>query len=139
MATCCSPVPGERILGVREDDGDIAVHAITCEVWAREDPPESQLIDLGWDKDTEKLFGFTQVEVTVRNQIGVLSEVAGVIANYGVSIANIKMSGERGGDFVVLVIDLEVKNERQLLQMLAGLRTSSAVVGAERRESVDHE
>jgi len=139
MATCCSPVPGERILGVREDDGDIAVHAITCEVWAREDPPESQLIDLGWDKDAEKLFGFTQVEVTVRNQIGVLSEVAGVIANYGVSIANIKMSGEKGGDFVVLVIDLEVKNERQLLQMLAGLRTSSAVVGAERRESVDHE
>ncbi|MEQ1929761.1 MAG: bifunctional (p)ppGpp synthetase/guanosine-3',5'-bis(diphosphate) 3'-pyrophosphohydrolase [Parvularculaceae bacterium] len=138
MAKCCAPVPGERIVGIREDDGDIAVHTIACEVWARLDPPESKLIDLSWNKEAEAVFGFTQVIVTVRNEIGVLSEVAAVIARYGVSIANIKMRNQ-SSDFVDLSIDLEVKNERQLVQMLAGLRTISTVVSAERREKLDYE
>ena len=131
-------LPGERIVGIREDDGDIAVHTIACEVWARLDPPESKLIDLSWNKEAEAVFGFTQVIVTVRNEIGVLSEVAAVIARYGVSIANIKMRNQ-SSDFVDLSIDLEVKNERQLVQMLAGLRTISTVVSAERREKLDYE
>ncbi|NWG72552.1 MAG: bifunctional (p)ppGpp synthetase/guanosine-3',5'-bis(diphosphate) 3'-pyrophosphohydrolase [Parvularculaceae bacterium] len=134
MATCCSPVPGERILGVREEGGQLAVHAISCEVWARDDPPESRLVDLSWDRDSGDLFGFAQIEVEVRNEIGVLSDVAGVIARHGVSIANINMSGDKDTDFVTLLIDLEVKNERQLVQMLGNLLTLSAVVGAKRRE-----
>jgi GTP pyrophosphokinase len=138
IAQCCAPVPGERILGVIEDDGDVAVHTIYCETWARLDPPESSLIDLHWDKETEAVFGFTQVLVTVRNEIGVLSEVAACIARYGVSIANIKMRNQ-SPEFVDLYIDVEVKNERQLAQMLAGLKTVSNVVSADRRESLDHE
>lgn len=138
MAACCSPVPGERIIGIREDDGDIAVHTIACEIWARSDPPESRLIDLSWNADAEDVFGFTQVIVTVRNEIGVLSDVAAAIARYGVSIANIKMRNQKS-DFVDLYIDLEVKNERQLVQMLAGLRAIASVVTAERREKLDDE
>jgi (p)ppGpp synthase/HD superfamily hydrolase len=133
MGKCCAPVPGERIVGVRDADGAITVHAIHCETWEREDPPESSLLDLGWNKDSEGAFGFSQVLVTVRNEVGVLSEVAAAIARYGVSIANIKMRNH-SADFVDLYIDVEIRNERQLAQMLAGLRAISTVISAERRE-----
>ncbi len=134
MARCCTPLPGERIVGIREDDGSILVHTIYCETLARLDPPQAQWIDLGWNKETADVFGFSQILVTVRNEIGVLSDVAGVIARYGVSIANIKMKN-RSQDFVELYIDVEVKDEKQLTQMLAGLRASTAVLSAERHET----
>ncbi|MGE0408637.1 MAG: ACT domain-containing protein, partial [Amphiplicatus sp.] len=79
-----------------------------------------------------------QIVVTIRNEIGVLSDVAGVIARYGVSIANIKMRN-RSPEFVELFVDVEVKDTRQLEQMLAGLRASAAVLSAERNEMADHE
>ncbi|SNT72070.1 GTP pyrophosphokinase [Amphiplicatus metriothermophilus] len=138
MAQCCTPLPGERIVGIRQPDGSILVHTIYCEKLAEEDPPQGLWLDLKWRRDGEGLFGYARIVVTVRNEIGVLSDVAGIIARYGVSIANIKMRN-RAQDFVEMFIDVEVKDARQLMQMLAGLRASANVVSAERREGADDE
>ncbi|MBI1366233.1 MAG: RelA/SpoT family protein [Alphaproteobacteria bacterium] len=136
MAPCCTPLPGERIVGIREDDGSISVHTIDCATLAREDPPQSRWLDLSWRKDQTSFRAIAQIIVTVRNEVGVLSDVAGVIARYGVSIVNIKMRN-RSQDFVELIIDAEVKDARQMEQMLAGLRASTAVLSAERNEVGD--
>ena len=134
IARCCTPLPGERIVGIREEDGSILVHTIYCETLAREDPAQSRWIDLRWRKDSAGVSAFAQIVLTVRNEVGVLSDVAGVIARYGVSIANIKMRN-RSQEFVELVIDLEVQDARQLEQLLAGLRAFAAVLSAERSEA----
>ena len=139
IGACCTPVPGERIVGIRGEDGlGVTVHTIYCDALAQEDPPQSRWLDLKWRDDAGDVATYTQVAVTVTNEVGVLSEVAGVIARYGVSVANIKLA--RGGrDFVTLTIDVEIKDAKQLSQMLAGLRAMASVISAERNEAQDHE
>ncbi|MEZ5982301.1 MAG: bifunctional (p)ppGpp synthetase/guanosine-3',5'-bis(diphosphate) 3'-pyrophosphohydrolase [Parvularculaceae bacterium] len=134
MAPCCTPLPGERIVGIRQNDGSILVHTIHCETLAREDPPQSRWLDLRWRKDSGDVSAVAQIIMTIRNDVGVLSDVAGIIARYGVSIANIKMRN-RSREFVEVIVDLEVKDARQLEQLLAGLRASAAVLTAERNEN----
>ena len=138
LARCCTPLPGERIVGIREDDGSILVHTIHCETLARDDPPQSRWIDLAWRRESTGVSAFTKIKVTVRNEIGVLSDVASIIARYGVSIANIKMRN-RAQDFVELYMDVEVKDAKQLENMLGGLRASATVLSAERHEAIDDE
>ncbi len=134
MGRCCAPVPGERIVGIRGDDpADIIVHTIYCDRLDADDPEQSRWIDLKW-RDGEDLSAETKILVTVRNEVGVLSDVAGVIARYNVSIASISLS-ERARDFVELEVDVVVKDARQLSQMLAGVRALSNVVEARRAES----
>ncbi|NJM36300.1 MAG: ATP-binding cassette domain-containing protein [Rhodomicrobium sp.] len=99
-----APVPGERIVGIRMDDGSIKVHAIDCETLAREDPPQERWLDLKWRREAESISAYARISVTVRNEVGVLSDVAGVIARYGVSVANIKLRN-RSPEFVEMVID----------------------------------
>lgn len=137
LAPCCTPLPGERIVGIREDDGSILIHTIVCETLARDDPPQARWMDLSWKRETSSVSAFAQIVVTVRNEIGVLSDVAGIIARYGVSIANIKLQN-RAQDFVELFIDVEVKDAKQLEQMLAGLRASAAVLSAVRNEGSEN-
>ena len=103
---------------------------------AAQDPPQAQWVDLKWREDLETT-AYTQISVTARNDIGVLSDAAAIIARYGVSIANIKMEGG-SRDFVTLVFDIEVKDSKQLMQMLAGLRASASVLSAERSEPNEH-
>lgn len=134
MAPCCSPLPGERIVGIRDTDGSIQVHEISCERLALDDPPQDRWLDLRWRRDTEETSYFAQIVVTVNNEVGVLSEVANVIARYGVSIANIRLQN-RGQGFVELVVDVEVTDARQLANLLGGLKASRSVVAAERREA----
>lgn len=135
MARCCTPLPGERIVGIRQDDGAITVHTIYCDRLAEEDPSQSRWLDLQWrSKDDEETSAFTRISATIQNGVGVLSEVAGIIARYGISIASIRLQN-RSKEFVELLMDVEVKDARQLNQALAGIRAAPSVISAERTGS----
>lgn len=139
MARCCSPLPGERIVGIRDDAGAIAVHTIYCEKLAEDDPPQHRWIDLKWrDQEDEDASAFAQIVITVRNGVGVLSEVAGIIARYGISIANIRLQN-RSKEFIDFLVDVEVKDAKQLAQALAGVRAAASVIAADRAGTEDHE
>jgi len=137
MGRCCAPIPGERIVGIRDADL-VVVHAIDCAGLERDDPTQALWIDLKWRERGEGVTAYARIVVTVRNEIGVLSDVAGIIARYGVSIANIRLDN-RSPDFVELFIDVVVKDLRQLEQMLAGVRASANVLSAQRNERTDDE
>ncbi len=139
MARCCTPLPGERIVGIRGDDGGITVHTIHCEKLAKEDPPQSRWLDLKWrDNDADHLSAFARLIVTVQNGVGVLSEIAGIIARYGISIASMRLQN-RSKEFIDIVMDVEVKDARQLAQALAGVRAAPTVLSAERMGIEDDE
>ncbi len=135
LGRCCAPLPGERIVGIRGEDGAIKVHRIDCEQLAREDPPQPLWLDLKWRERAGGVDAYAQIIVTVRNEVGVLSDVAGIIARYDVSIANIRLQN-KSPDFVDLYIDILVKDARHLSQLLAGLRASANVLSAERNEGM---
>lgn len=137
MSSCCSPIPGDRIVGIKQDDGLVRVHTISCERLAIDDPVQDRWIDLRWRRDAADATAFVKIVVTVRNEIGVLSDVAGIIAHFGVSIANIKLEN-RAEDFVEMLIDVEVKDARQLAHMMAGLGVASNVIKVE-RAGFEHE
>jgi len=137
IARCCMPLPGERIVGIRDDDGSIKVHTIHCERLAEDDPVQERWLDLKWRKsDDENTSAFANIMITVQNGVGVLSEIAGIIARYGISIASIKIKN-RSEEFIDFLMDVEVKDARQLTQALAGLRASASVITADRAENVD--
>jgi len=139
MARCCTPLPGERIVGIRGDDGSVKVHTIHCETLAEEDPPQSRWLDLQWrEKEDERTSAFARLTVTVQNGVGVLSEVAGVIARYGVSIAAMRLQN-RSNEFIDILMDVEVRDVKQLSDALAGVRAAPSVISAERTGSSDHE
>ena len=141
MAQCCSPLPGERIVGIRSDDGTIAVHTIYCDTLAKDDPPQNRWLDLKWrapDHEGESLAAFAKIFVSLRNGVGALSEVAGVIARYGISIANIKLQN-RSKTFLEMIIDVEVSDAHKLSQALAGIRAVPSVISADRMGGDENE
>ncbi len=132
IARCCTPLPGERIVGIRGDDGGITVHTIHCEQLAKQDPPQSRWLDLKWRaNDEDHQSAFARLTVTVQNGVGVLSEIAGTIARYGISIASMRLQN-RSKEFIDVVMDVEVYDARQLAHALAGLRAAPTVLSAER-------
>lgn len=138
VGRCCSPLPGERIVGIKGVGVRMGIHAIHCAAVAAEDPPQSRWVDLKWRENVEGTIAVARVVVTLRNEIGVLSEVAGVIARYGISIANIAMKNH-SPEFVDCHVDVMVEDVNQVDQMLAGLRAQTNVLTAERYEGTTYE
>ena len=132
LATCCHPVPGDRIVGLRRPDAGIEVHAIDCPVLgglADRGDEETDWVDVAWGDKTEGAVARIQVEV--RNQPGALGMLATVIGAHKANIINLPLDS-RDTSIHTNVIDVEVHDLHQLMRLIAALRASEAVSAVER-------
>jgi guanosine-3',5'-bis(diphosphate) 3'-pyrophosphohydrolase len=127
LATCCHPIPGDRIVGVRQPDAPIEVHQISCP--KLDDVEDSDWIDIGWGDKAEG--GTARIAVTLKNEPGALGAVATLLGQHKANILNIRFD-TRDTTFHTNMIDLEVRDAAHLMKLVAALRAADAVSSAER-------
>ena len=135
FASCCSPLPGERIVGLPSADGGINVHRIDCDTLAITGIAEDDWLDLRWRSDAEGDF-VAPIKVTVNNRTGALAHVASMMTRYGADIRDIRLR-HREVEFNDILIDILVRDVKHLTNVLTGLRASEHVLSAERRTDME--
>jgi guanosine-3',5'-bis(diphosphate) 3'-pyrophosphohydrolase len=127
FAHCCSPVPGDRIVGIlREDgannqEGGLDVHTIDCPRLAEYEDREELWRDLNWTPEAERsTISLTRLHATIQNAPGVLGLVCTIIGEAGGNIVNLRMH-HRQSDFFDTDIDVEVRDAKHLTNIQAAL------------------
>lgn len=136
LGTCCSPVPGDRIIGVAEPGKGLVVHVIDCHKLAEWDDMPERWVDLKWTSlaETDAL-ATGRIWVNAANDRGVMAKLCQAIANANGNITSLK-TGTRQEDYTDIVFDIEVEDLKRLTEILTALRSMSIVDTAERyRES----
>jgi GTP diphosphokinase / guanosine-3',5'-bis(diphosphate) 3'-diphosphatase len=129
---CCSPLPGDRIMGVHIPEKGIEVHTSFCEKLAAHEADD--WIDLAWSKEaTSNGLAVGRLVVTCQNTKGVFAEVGRIIADSDGNITNVRAE-RRSTDFIDLVADIEVASNRHLNTIAASLRALPVVVDVQRRQ-----
>ncbi len=128
----CSPVLGDRIVGIQKKNQPICVHVIDCNRLADEDVLSARWLDLSWSgMPPGGIMATGRVKVVATNQPGVLAQLCSAIADSGANITGVK-TGERSIDFMELLFDIEVADLKHLTLILSSLRSFSAVDRVER-------
>ncbi len=127
MAQCCMPVPGDRIVGLREAGKGIMVHSIDCPSLAS--AGDGDWVDLRWAPDVSS--GTGRIEVTVMNEPGALAQVTAILSQQGANIVNLQLK-DRDRAHHRFVMDVEVDDLKHLSELILGLRAPALVVAAER-------
>jgi guanosine-3',5'-bis(diphosphate) 3'-pyrophosphohydrolase len=130
-ATCCEPLPGERIVGITFRGKGVTVHAIDCNrLSAYEEQPERWL-DLRWhDGSHPAAYGVT-LDLTVANDRGVLGRICTLIAEAGANIADLSFI-DRKPDFFKVLIHAEFRDAAQLHSLMLTLEAESNVAAISR-------
>jgi len=129
---CCTPLPGDRIVGILEPDKGLTVHTIDCQKLAEFADDDSVWQDLQWTPQAEQsAVGIAKLRATVRNGIGVLGQVTTLIGEAGGNIRNLNLS-HRQQDFFDLNFDVEVEDAKHATMIMAALRTNPSVDTVER-------
>ena len=132
FAECCSPVPGDRIVGILGPDNALMVHTIDCPRLATFEDNEDLWRDLHWTAEAERhTFSHARLTATIRDTPGVLGQVCTIIGDAGGNIINLAMH-HRQADFFVVDIDLEVVDARHLTHIAAALRACPSVETVDR-------
>ena len=127
LGQCCHPVPGDRIVGLRQPGMGVEVHSIDCLKLAS--GVDTDWLDLSWGERTTGALG--RVRVVLYNRPGTLADAAGIFAGNRANIAALENSG-RDELFSTYEIDLDVSNLAHLTRIVSALRASDAVAEAER-------
>ncbi|WP_254601836.1 RelA/SpoT family protein [Sphingomonas bacterium] len=130
LAPCCTPVPGDRIVGIRLAHAPVEVHAIECPVLAER--PEEDWIDLAWGDGSEG--GTARLVIVVKNEPGSLGVMASILGGQGANIVNLNLA-ERDQSFHHFQVLIEVHDLQHLMRILAALRAADAIISAERVEA----
>lgn len=127
FGACCSPVPGDRIVGILEPDKGLTIHTIDCQTLADFADDDSVWQDLQWTPQAEQdAVAAARLRATIRNAPGVLGQVATIIGEAGGNILNLSMA-HRQQDFFDVDIDVEVEDARHATMIIAALRANPSV------------
>lgn len=127
LATCCHPVPGDRIVGLRRKGETVLVHTIDCLELANGE--DRDWLDLSWGKRSHGAIG--RLSVTIYDRPGTLAEMAGVFAQNKINVTNLSQT-QLDHPFTTYEIDAEVEDLTHLARIVSALRASDAVAQAER-------
>jgi guanosine-3',5'-bis(diphosphate) 3'-pyrophosphohydrolase len=127
LATCCNPLPGDRIVGVRRPDRPVEVHVIDCAELGEAD--DADWVDLAWGDGSD---GATaRLSIVVKNEAGSLGVMAGILGAHGANIVNLALF-HRDRSFHTFHVSVEVRDLQHLVRILAALRAADVVSQAER-------
>ncbi|WP_374570772.1 bifunctional (p)ppGpp synthetase/guanosine-3',5'-bis(diphosphate) 3'-pyrophosphohydrolase [Phenylobacterium sp.] len=133
FAECCSPVPGDRIVGILQHDGSgLAVHTIDCERLAEFEDQEELWRDLQWTPEAERnTVARARLTATIKNAPGVLGQACTIIGEAGGNIVNLRMH-HRQQHFFDVDFDIDVRDAKHLTNIAAALRANPSVETVER-------
>jgi guanosine-3',5'-bis(diphosphate) 3'-pyrophosphohydrolase len=132
LAECCSPLPGDRIVGVLIPEKGIEVHVIDCARLAEYENQSDRWLDLRWKpKGDSDALAVGRIHVTTANRRGALALLAKTVSDAQGNIINVKTL-KRSPDFFDFEFDVEVEDNKRLTQIVAALRALAVVDSAER-------
>ena len=89
LATCCTPVPGDHIVGFVTRGRGVSVHRTDCSNALSLGAEQSdRLIDVEWDDGHEGLLE-AAIEVDALDRPRLLSDVAGVMSSHQLNVLNV--------------------------------------------------
>ena len=132
LARCCSPMPGDDIVGYITRGRGVTVHRRDCpNIIAMRDV--ERLIDVSWGTADEEQRYIVPVEVVAFDREGLLREISTIIADQKVNISSIEVTTRQ--HIATLHLQLEIANNQQLTRILAKIELIRSVVEARRRKT----
>ncbi len=132
FARCCTPVPGDRIVGIAEAKGEVVVHTIDCTNLIPFENREEVWRDLHWTPEAERnTISQARLTATIRDAPGVLGQACTLIGEAKGNIVNLRMY-HRQGDFFDADFDIEVVDAKHLTHIAAALRACPSIETVER-------
>src|SRR5713226_849886 len=128
-AKCCTPIPGDEIVGYVTRGRGVAVHATSCPNVQNLLYQSERRISVEWGSSSKTTF---PVGLLIRTQDrpGMLADITGVISTAG---SNIRTLDSRPDNLNARVeVALDIADRKQLEQIITNVKKISGVFGVER-------
>ena len=107
---CCSPLPGDEILGYITRNGGVVIHRTDCPNCKGFEP--ERIIETQWSTSNDEKF-VANLVISAFDRTGLVVEIATLITNMKVAMTSISAKSEKN-NLATIKVSVEVKNANML-------------------------
>lgn len=129
FAKCCSPIPGEPIVGIVTRSKGVSVHRVDCN--SLESIPSERFMDIHWAGENTNRTYSTTIRVEAQNKMGLLKDIIAAVSDNNTNIlyANVKATDAKVG---IIELVLELDNINTLKKVINSLQALPDVYSVRR-------
>lgn len=129
FARCCSPIPGEPIVGVVTRSKGVSVHRIDCKTLENVQP--ERMMDIHWSGDHTTKTYTTTIRVETAEKMGLLKDIITAVSdnNTNITYANVKSKNNKIG---IIELGIELNNIDTLKKVINSIQSIPDVYSVKR-------
>lgn len=129
IAKCCSPIPGEPIVGVVTRAKGVTVHRMDCQMLDNIEP--ERLMDIKWSGDNTNKTYNTTIRVETAEKMGLLKDIIAAVSdnNTNITYANVK---SKSGKIGIIELGIELDNIETLKKVILSIQAIQDVYSVKR-------
>ncbi len=135
FSKCCSPVPGDEIVGFVTRGRGVSIHRTDCiNVINLPEEDRVRLIDAEWNVADGKATGgvyTAEIKIFANNRTGVLVDVSRVLTENKIDVISMNVRTSKQGT-ATISIGFEINGKDQLNEIIAKIRNVESVLDIER-------
>ena len=125
FARCCSPVPGDDIVGYITRGRGVTIHKAECANALNGE--KERRIPVEWAVDGDASF-YASIKILVYDRVNMLGEIASVIGEMNVSIKAAQIQTDDRTRISTLKLTLDVHSKEQMERVISALRNKTDVL-----------
>ncbi len=125
-ARCCSPIPGDPVIGLLSAGKGMVIHRSECANVARAKVAADRVVSVEWSPRPEGVFP-ANIRVLTKSQRGVLAGIANVIAELQGDITNVSIT-DRDVMSTIINFTVDVTDRNHLARIMRRMRTVPEVI-----------
>lgn len=129
LAACCSPVPGDNIVGYISKGQGVKVHRCDCPNIIHE---KQRLIDVAWDEEIEQKTYEVKLILRSTDRNFLLSDIVTVVSQCKAGLQHVDSTVEEDRISAITKMTVVVENATHLQNLIVNLRKINSVKDVER-------
>ena len=132
LAGCCTPVPGDKIIGYITRGRGISVHRVDCSNIVNNKSPE-RFMDVYWDEEENSSYA-VELKILALDRVGYLVNLTTAITDSNISLNGINARSNKDKTFSINVI-LQIDSIDQLNSIISKIRALKGTIDVYRVKS----
>lgn len=135
FSKCCSPVPGDEIVGFVTRGRGISIHRTDCiNVINLPEIERVRLLDAEWENGTDSTAQgkyYAEISIYANNRNGLLADISKALTERNINILSMNSRTNKQG-IATLATSFEIGSREELIRVIDKIRSIESVVDIER-------
>ena len=133
LGRCCTPVPGDPIIGYVTKGRGVTIHRTTCPNVATcvRRGHNHRLIDVQWTTGSQEIYP-VKIQISAYDRAGLMRDVASLVADEHINMLSVEALTGQKDNLALINATLEIEDVAQLMRILTKIDRLPNIVDVRR-------